>query len=155
MPYKTASLTTAAVHSRLESPAPRIQNFKFVHGNRVRVCVSCVRAGWPAGPLFRALDIAQKLISSERKLSHYVITPKSPLLHNKLQKYKMGSIYGLLPLLLLLCRLHDGGSKFVSPTRHTDLSSTIIIVEDAKGKVPCLWVIPPGAKLSAEFRSAY
>lgn len=39
-----------------------------------------------------------------------------------------------LSLLLLFCRVYDGGSKFVSPTRHTDLSSTIIIVEDAKGK---------------------
>lgn len=37
-------------------------------------------------------------------------------------------------LSLLLCRVSDNESKFVSPTRHTDLSSTIIIVEDAKGK---------------------
>jgi len=92
MPYKTASLTTAAVHSRLESPAPRIQNFKFVYGNRVRVCVSCVRAGWPAGPLFRALDIAQKLISSERKLSHVFAAHPLPFRVNYV-RVMLGAVY--------------------------------------------------------------
>lgn len=45
----------------------------------------------------------------------------------------------LLSLLLLLMFAHSVGvgAKFVSPTRHgvvSDVSSTIIIVEDAKGK---------------------
>ncbi|SPP75921.1 Hypothetical predicted protein [Drosophila guanche] len=35
-------------------------------------------------------------------------------------------------LSLCLLHVHDSGAKFVIPTRHSDLSSTIIIVEDAK-----------------------
>lgn len=51
---------------------------------------------------------------------------------------RLHSVDVLAPLLSLLLSHSVGvGAKFVSPTRHgvvSDVSSTIIIVEDAKGK---------------------
>lgn len=51
---------------------------------------------------------------------------------------RLHSVVVLAPLLLLSLAHSVGvGAKFVSPTRHgvvSDVSSTIIIVEDAKGK---------------------
>lgn len=50
---------------------------------------------------------------------------------------RLHSVLVLAPLLLLLLSV-GVGAKFVSPTRHgvvSDVSSTIIIVEDAKGKI--------------------
>lgn len=52
---------------------------------------------------------------------------------------RLHSVVVLAPLLLLSLAHSVGvGAKFVSPTRHgvvSDVSSTIIIVEDAKGKM--------------------
>lgn len=52
---------------------------------------------------------------------------------------RLHSVVVLAPLLLLSLAQRVGvGAKFVSPTRHgvvSDVSSTIIIVEDAKGKM--------------------